>query len=261
LGSYSWAYGINDLGQVVGASVTPTGDVHAFLWTAADGMIDLGTLGGNNSEARGINDLGQVVGVSETASLVSYHAFLWTAAGGMTDLDPLGEIYSAAYGISDLGQVVGVGQTASGFLRAFLWTATDGITDLDHVDGNNSEAWGINEVGQAVGLSEIPGDSGQYYALLWTLPAASPVTTEIIAEKAEALVTAGVLSEGQGTALTRRLEAAAQQLDKGKTATAINVLRSFINQVSAFLKAGILSPAEGQPLIDAAQAFINQLTG
>ena len=38
---------INDSGQVVGGSATPgDAEVHAFLWTQADGMVDLGTLGG-----------------------------------------------------------------------------------------------------------------------------------------------------------------------------------------------------------------------
>ncbi len=44
-GRYSYAYGINDSGQVVGHSRTSNGQIHAFL---SDGstMTDLGTLGG-----------------------------------------------------------------------------------------------------------------------------------------------------------------------------------------------------------------------
>ena len=61
-GSWSWATGINASGQVAGLAGLPNGDWHAFSWTAAGGMIDLGTLGATYSYPYGINNLGQVVG-------------------------------------------------------------------------------------------------------------------------------------------------------------------------------------------------------
>lgn len=58
---------VNDHGQVVGRNTTDLGEMHAFLWTAEEGMVDLGTLPGADlvSDAWGINDLGQVVGRSQ----------------------------------------------------------------------------------------------------------------------------------------------------------------------------------------------------
>src|SRR6266446_6992546 len=50
---------INASGQVVGESDTAGGSRHAFSWTAAGGMIDLGTLGGAYSAATAVNDSGQ----------------------------------------------------------------------------------------------------------------------------------------------------------------------------------------------------------
>ncbi len=46
-GSDSYAYGINDSGQIVGGSYTSSGDYHAFLY-ANGAMADLGTLGGDS---------------------------------------------------------------------------------------------------------------------------------------------------------------------------------------------------------------------
>ena len=71
---------MNDSGQVVGARNTP-GDTaeHAFSWTEAGGMVDLGTLGGTRSSAVAVNASGQVVGQSTTAGDASTHAVLWRA--------------------------------------------------------------------------------------------------------------------------------------------------------------------------------------
>src|SRR5436309_1136980 len=101
---------MNASGQVAGAAGLPNGQMHAFFWSPASGMFDLGTLGGPDSMANGISNSGQVVGWSLTSSDVNRfpHAFSWTQAGGMVDLGMLGGgLNSAAFAVNDLGQVVG----------------------------------------------------------------------------------------------------------------------------------------------------------
>jgi probable HAF family extracellular repeat protein len=67
-GTDSAATAINDEGTVVGWSTTASGDRHAFVFTDADGLIDLNSrvassLGWTIVEASGINATGQITGV------------------------------------------------------------------------------------------------------------------------------------------------------------------------------------------------------
>ena len=72
-------------------------------------MLDLGTLGGTDSDGYGINDSGQVTGYSHTTGDAAYHAFLYD--GTMHDLGTLGGTYSYGFGINDSGQVTGESDT------------------------------------------------------------------------------------------------------------------------------------------------------
>ncbi|MBX7074793.1 MAG: hypothetical protein K1X71_16755 [Pirellulales bacterium] len=164
----SFALGMNDLGQVVGYSYTPSD--HAFLWTSGSGMQDIGYLPGGGgagySRAWDINNLGQVAG--ESAAATGNRAFLWTSGDGMQNLGDLpgGGDSSIALGINDAGQVVGYSRAATGD-RAFLWTSGGGMQNLGDLPGggDSSAAFGINNSGQVVGYSVAP-TGGR--ATLWT---------------------------------------------------------------------------------------------
>jgi probable HAF family extracellular repeat protein len=146
------ALAINNQKQIVGYSGS-----HAFLYQNG-ALIDLGTLGGTESQAYAINNLNQVVGLSFLAS-GERHAFLYEN-GVMKDLGGAG---SVALGINDAGEIVGQTDDPSGSPTAFLYTGDIGVVDLNSKVMNLSNgitpgftklftAFAINKSGNIVGV-------------------------------------------------------------------------------------------------------------
>jgi probable HAF family extracellular repeat protein len=167
-GRYSRAHAINDSGLIAGDSgIRPGANLpsHALLWDQTNGLRDIGSLGGAETQSFGINANGQVVGLGETDPDV-FHAFLYD--GTMHDLGTLGGMRSQAYGINASGQVVGYSYTASGDSHAFLYDGT--MHDLNDFIPPDSgwtlyAAHGINDAGQLVVDGVSPNGS---HALLLT---------------------------------------------------------------------------------------------
>ena len=164
-GAYSYAYGLNNSGVVVGKADTSVfGQTHAFTW-ADDTMQDLGTLGGANSLAYQINDAGMVVGYSETGDGETRHAFLYTD-GQMRDLGALPDLpESIAYAVNGAGDAVGGASPAPDVpsTRALLWRSGQAI-DLNRLLPPNSgwtleEARAINDRGQVAGQGHFHGQA------------------------------------------------------------------------------------------------------
>jgi hypothetical protein len=76
----------------------------------------------------------------------------------------------------------------------------------------------------------------------------------------EALIAAGVLTKN-GNGLLGQLDAILAKLNDGKTDQAINQLGAFVNHVADLVATGVLTPAQGQPLIETANRIIAALGG
>jgi probable HAF family extracellular repeat protein len=165
-GSFSEAWGINNLGEVVGWSYSDGGNgltgVHGFIYSDAAGLVDL-TPESDTGYAEDINDAGQVTGY-RTASGGVYHAFRWQE-GAFADLGVLsGMAHSFGWAINESGQVAGSSSSASGNTeRLFRFTDGAGLENLGGT-GEHNVAWGISASGEVVGTR---GQSGKR-AVLFT---------------------------------------------------------------------------------------------
>jgi probable HAF family extracellular repeat protein len=160
------AIAINDLGEIVGASVASGFATHAVLWSPSGVIRDLGTLGGTNSAAIDINSRGQVIGSSQTTGNAATHFFLWSALGGMVDLATLfNSNVTSVVEINEEGEIIGTYTTPTGESHAFIYTAS-GLQDLGTLGGTKSAPTGVNEHGDVVGSSTL--SDGSTHAFLWT---------------------------------------------------------------------------------------------
>jgi probable HAF family extracellular repeat protein len=188
----AWTFGINDRGQVVGASgpcaaLNPDSGVyilsrHALLWDEEGRPTDLGSLGGSGTVGPDnigleVNNEGQVVGTSNLKGDVYFHAYLWTLQTGPQDLGTLPgiggnppDVNSAGLGIDDRGEVVGASFDTSGNLRAYIWR--NGVmTDLNTLIPVDSPlflifAHGVSDRGAIVGFALTT--AGDVHAFLAT---------------------------------------------------------------------------------------------
>jgi probable HAF family extracellular repeat protein len=172
-GSMTFAYDVNDAGQVVGYSTTSF-NTHAFLWQNGQmtdlGTLDLGTHSGNFSAAYAVNGLGTAVGNSPVSN-GNPRATMWRD-GRIIDLTPDVAVYESSWAssINDAGRWTGSvqleelppwhGFVAEGFTR----------TPIGHLGGGSSFPNDINNAGQVVGSSYtkiVDGVEQGEHAFLW----------------------------------------------------------------------------------------------
>ena len=163
-GAESYAFGLNNAGQVVGRAQVANRHLHPFVWDNGV-MTDLDPDGVPNGfadpAAGAINEAGQIVG----SAFVPYRAALWQD-GQVIDLGTLGGQHSAAGSINNASQIAGDSDLSGGGVHAIIWQ--DGaITDLGTLPGggNFTFAAGINESGQVAGTVATADRS--FHAAWW----------------------------------------------------------------------------------------------
>ena len=147
------AYGVNDLGIVVGQGVVPgIHAYHACFWDAEGGPHLLAAPDYSDSNALDINNAGQIVGWSYAlAAGPGRRAFLWDESNGMQDLGTFDDGSSFAHAINNAGVVVGWVEFGDNDTLAFIWDAKNGMRPLESPEGSLAKARDINDAGQVIG--------------------------------------------------------------------------------------------------------------
>ena len=165
---------------------------------------------------------------------------LYSASGSFSDPDPNNWTATVDYGDGSGAQPL---------------TLTDNTFTLDHVYATA----GTGTFTVSVAIDD--GDGGQGGDMLEVTVLTPQQGTSGLVPQIEDLVARGALNTGQSNALIASLNAAIRQLERGNVPAAINQLQAFIDQVSALVNGGILSPEDGQPLIAAANEIVAALGG
>lgn len=158
------AFGLNDVGQVVGRGFTQTraGTVsQGFVWRGGAMQRLTGANTEAESSAIAINNAGNVVGLATTGGVL--RATVWLQ-GHPVPVGPATDNLAVAIDINERDQVVGyaVGNTTPA--TAFSWQA--GVTTLLPGLAANAPTYarGLNDKGQVVGVAS---DGLRYDAVTW----------------------------------------------------------------------------------------------
>lgn len=128
---------------------------HAFLYTQAGGMQDLGTLGDASlvSVATAINSAQLITGYGERPDVQTIPAIrpIVFVLGIPSEIGTLGGPTGYADTVNEMGDICGQSQTVAGDYHATLWPLEGGVIDLDQSPGSFSLATSLNNHGQIVG--------------------------------------------------------------------------------------------------------------
>jgi probable HAF family extracellular repeat protein len=173
-GTFSEAYGINDLGIVVGVAAISSGAQRAFRWQ--DGVYtDLSTWPGGSvaSKAYAINNAGVIVGLNNNVASV------WKNGSVQPLPMPPGvSAFTPAIDINEAGDIIATGTKIFPVEVGVVWKNGQPIALGTLPGGTISRARRINDAGEIVG--EANAANGFFHAVKWTVtPVGEPCVGDI----------------------------------------------------------------------------------
>jgi hypothetical protein len=181
----SYAFGVNHAGYIVGKSqystansdyhavvVRPDGLLNVNVGTVTADAVDLGTLGGNNSEAYKINNLHEIAGSSQISD-GTWRGFVKKPGGSLVQINSSiagGDVY--LHGINDSGVAV------SAYPYAIIWQEGMGSNGRNLQDYNQSAAtfyiYGAEAINNHMTIAGWGWDGSGYRAFMMAPPEEVP---------------------------------------------------------------------------------------
>ena len=182
-GTFRWsgAYGINNIGQVVGFwDDNDNGGLYisSFSWMPGTGFDRVEGISGRfrgETVARAVNNNGEVTGLN-TDSVSA--GFVWNRLDGMLRIGSTS--HSCGRDINDAGDVVGrMHHPGGNTLGAFYWNRTSGVTMMTDPT-QSAYANRINNNGQAIGAIESNLPNGMRVThFMWSKQSGMQIIGEI----------------------------------------------------------------------------------
>ena len=152
--STSSAWGMSHDGtSIVGLGWVNAGSAHAIQWTAATGMVDLGsTVSGSSSRANACNGDGSVVVGWQDSTTGFRQAAVWTNGVQQLLTHPNSGLASEAGCVSYDGTFIGGGGNSNNNYQAWRYSANTGIEDIGPapVNGWRGATTGMSDDGSVL---------------------------------------------------------------------------------------------------------------
>jgi probable HAF family extracellular repeat protein len=164
----SYAFGINDHGDVVGTALLANGDIRAFRYTDGGSVEFVAPLdGGRSTQGYGISNTGEMTGYGDKSNFTTV-AFRQMPGLLAQPIDAFGSSYSAGCGINDSGQVAGSFMTPDNLLHGFRANVDGTVAEISGLNGPESQNFpcAIDGDGNVTGQAETA--TGALHAFLFS---------------------------------------------------------------------------------------------